>query len=220
MQAGLSASAWPRHTTPPPLVSQTQPRHTHTHTLFFLILYWSGRLCGEKKPNSSVDLWSLSVWLQKWWCHSDAHEAASWTTCLSFTQLPTSWRYRGTLFVALIFSCGGANAVGRTSDTGNHGFRTEGVVSVLSLKRVPRISGDGEEFVHVWLNNPAFLHPRDCRSNQAEHLQRLLIPIHKSIFFHLQTGSTKPLKQYFIHWLTQMWKEQVELTFITFAIFK
>lgn len=63
--------------------------------------------------------------------------------------------------------------------TGNNDVQTEGIVFVI----VPHTRGDGEEFVHVLLNNLPFLRPPNRRSHQPDHLQPLLILMHKSIFF-------------------------------------
>lgn len=86
----------------------------------------------------------------------------------------------------------------------------------LSMKTFPHTSGDGEEFVHVWPDSPAFLQPPNRRSKQPDHPNASRFWRTEASFL-LQTASTKQLKQDFILWLIQMLREQVQLIFITHA---
>lgn len=101
---------------PPPHLSAKNNQNTHRHycLIIDIVLIWTS-LWGQK---AQFKCWPLifeyltsQTWAgpQKPWCHSDAHEPASWTTFLSFTQSLTLWRYQR--FLAPIFCCGGAGGV-------------------------------------------------------------------------------------------------------------
>lgn len=213
------ATRRPRH------LSAKNNQNTHTHTLLFNYWYCIDLdvFAGTKKLNSSLDLWTLNVWLPELGAAFRNHDVT-----VMLVNPPPEWPFSAShtrwcadvtsVFKLLFFPAGEPCGAQASGDAGNAGFPTKGSVSVS---------------VVVDENAPSYLRRRGGICSRVTRLpsvssaaqpslkatrspQRLPILTHKNTFL-LQTASTKQLKQDFILWLIQMQREQVQLIFITHA---
>lgn len=212
-----------RPTSPHDAPATYQPKITkkHTHTLLFNYWYCIDLdvFAGTKKAQFKswpLNLECLTSWtwsgLQKSWCHGDAGKPASWTTFFSFTHSLTLPAF----FSSYFFLRGSHVALRPAVTLGTLVFQRRKVFLSLSMKTLPHTSGDGEEFVHVWPDSPAFLHPPSRRSMQPDHPNASRFWRTKTPFCCRQPQPSSESKILFSDW-HKCEENMVKLIFITHA---